>query len=306
MKDSKRASDLLTINEQTLQLLEFVIADGRFGINVAKVSAIMRYGQHQITPMPNSNPFVEGIFKPRDETMTVINLASYMGLPPSNDEEKDILIITKINNTKTAFHVHAVDAIATVSLADVEKPDATIYGGEESMATAVATYKDRLITIVDFEKILLDISPSQHYDPANISVIKNTTITQRPILVVEDSPLLEQIMLKALEKAGFVNIICASNGQEAWNLLKQFKERGGAIEDHVAALITDIEMPLMDGHALAKLMKEDNVLCKIPIFAFSSIVTDVLRDTGRDLGIIESVSKPQIASLIQLIDQHIL
>ncbi|MCL2387237.1 MAG: chemotaxis protein CheW, partial [Defluviitaleaceae bacterium] len=92
MVGSKRAAQMMEGDEQTLQLMEFIVAGGHFGINVAKVSEIMKYSQYPITPMPNSNPFVEGIFRPRMETMTVINLAAYMGLPPSEDEERDILI----------------------------------------------------------------------------------------------------------------------------------------------------------------------------------------------------------------------
>ena len=169
MVGSKKAkAEMLESGTQTLQLMEFIIAGGHFGINVAKVDEIMKYSQYTITPMPNSNPFVEGIFKPRNDTMTVINLAAYMGLPPSESEERDILIITKLNNAKTAFHVHGVKAIDVVAMSDIEKPDSTIYGGEEGMATGVAKFEDRLITIIDFEKILLDISPNLGFGPSDI------------------------------------------------------------------------------------------------------------------------------------------
>jgi len=286
--------------------MEFIVAGGHFGINVAKVSEIMKYIQYPITPMPNSNPFVEGIFRPRTETMTVINLAAYMGLPPSGDEERDILIITKLNNVETAFHVHGVEAINVVKLSDIEKPDSTIYGGEEGMATGIAKHGDKLITIIDFEKILIDISPNMGFSTHDIDKLGPRNRSTKPILIAEDSPLLERLIIGSLEKAGYVNIICTANGQEAWNTLEGFKISGEPIEKHVCAVITDIEMPLMDGHRLLKLIKNDPALRKLPVIVFSSLITDDNRVTGNKLGAVANISKPEIANLVTILDEHIL
>jgi len=303
---SKRVSEMIESNDQTLQLMVFIVAGGHFGINVAKVSEIMKYSQYPITPMPNSNPFVEGIFRPRTETMTVINLAAYMGLPPAEDEERDILIITKLNNVETAFHVHGVVAIETVRLSEIEKPDSTIYGGEEGMATGIAKHGDKLITIIDFEKILIDISPNLGFSPSDIDVLGMRSRSMKPILIAEDSPLLESLIISSLEKAGYVNIVCSSNGQEAWQQLESYKKSGQPIENHVCAVITDIEMPLMDGHRLLRLMKEDSVLKKIPVIVFSSLITDDNRALGEKLGAVASISKPEIANLVSLLDKSII
>ena len=306
MVGSKRVSEMIESDEQTLQLMEFIIAGGHFGINVAKVSEIMKYSQYPITPMPNSNPFVEGIFRPRTETMTVINLAAYMGLPPSNDEERDILIITRLNNVETAFHVHGVEAIDVVRMSDIEKPDSTIYGGEEGMATGIAKYGEKLITIIDFEKILFDISPNMGFSPTDIEKMGSRNRSLKPILVAEDSPLLERLIISSLEKAGYVNIICTANGQEAWNMLEGYRNSDGPIEDHVCAVITDIEMPLIDGHRLLRMIKDDAALKKLPVLVFSSLITDEMREVGERLGAIASISKPEIASLVTFLDQHVL
>ena len=292
--------------EQTLRLMEFVISGGHFGINVAKVHEILKYSQYPITPMPNSNPFVEGIFRPRTDTMTVINLAAYMGLPPSEDEDRDILIVTKLNNVKTAFHVHGVENISPVNLSDIEKPDPTIYGGEDGMTTGIAKYNDKLVTIIDFEKILFDISPDMGFKPDDIDKLGSRTRSMKPILLAEDSPLLEKLIITSLEKAGYVNIICTSNGQEAWSVLQNAKSGLIPIEERVAAVITDIEMPLMDGNRLLALIKDDDVLKKLPVIIFSSIITDEMRANGEKLGAVASISKPEIGNLITLLDNHIL
>jgi len=306
MVGSKRAIESDSGIQSKLQLMEFIIAGGHFGINVAKVDEIMKYSQHPITPMPNSNPFVEGIFRPRTDTMTVINLAAYMGLPPSQDEERDILIITKLNNVKTAFHVHGVEAIEAVAVSDIEKPDVTIYGGEEGMSTGIAKYGDKLITIVDFEKVLYDISPNLGFSDSGLNRLGERNRSDKPILIAEDSPLLERQLLSSLEKAGYVNVVCTSNGQEAWNLLQSYKKSGDPIEQHVCAVIADVEMPLMDGHKLLSLIKEDNILGHIPVLIFSSLISDDMKETGSKMGAIGSISKPEIAELVTLLDQHIL
>ena len=306
MAGSKRTREKIESNTQTLQLMEFIIAEGHFGINVAKVDEIMKYSQYPITPMPNSNPFVEGIFRPRTETMTVINLAAYMGLPPSPDEERDILIITKLNNVKTAFHVHGVKAIDVVKMSDIEKPDSTIYGGEEGMATGVANHDGRLITIIDFEKILIDISPNMGFSPSDVERLGIRDRSTKPILLAEDSPLLERLILSSLEKAGYVNIICTANGQEAWDLLRKYKESDSPIEEHVSTIITDIEMPVMDGHRLLKMIKADEKLRRVPVIIFSSLITEEMRKVGEKLGAVANISKPEIANLVTVIDAHIL
>jgi two-component system chemotaxis response regulator CheV len=286
--------------------MEFIVAGGNFGINVAKVGEIMKYSQYPITSMPNSNPFVEGIFRPRTETMTVINLAAYMGLPPSDDEERDILIITKLNNIETAFHVHGVDEISTIRMSNIEKPDSTIYGGEEGMATGIAKHGDKLITIVDFEKILIDISPNLGFSPSDIDKLGMRNRSTKPILLAEDSPLLERLILSSLEKAGYMNITWTSNGQEAWNILEGYKSSGHPIEEHVCAVVSDIEMPLMDGYRLLKLIKEDAILRKLPVILFSSLITEDNRELCSKLGAVASISKPEIANLVTILDENIL
>jgi two-component system chemotaxis response regulator CheV len=302
---SNKNNELLD-NGQTLQLMEFIVAGGNFGINVAKVDEIMKYIQDPITPMPNSNPFVEGIFRPRTDTMTVINLAAYMGLPPSENEERDILIVTKLNGIKTAFHVHGVEAIDSVDMSKIEKPDRTIYGEEEGMATGVAQVEDRLITVIDFEKILIDINPQTAMQSRSLERFGARPINSKPILLAEDSTTAERLVLESLEKVGYCNVASTSNGKEAWDTLVKYKSLGGNITDHVKAVITDIEMPVMDGHRLLKKIREDDVLKILPVIIFSTLITDDLRTLGEKLKATAQVGKNDIADLIDLVDLHIL
>lgn len=306
MIGTKKTEILLESGTNELELMEFTIAGQHFGINVAKVDEIIKYGTFPITPMPNSNPFVEGIFKPRDEIMTVINLAAYMGLPPSENEAHDILIVTTFNGIRTAFHVHDVEAIQRISWTAIEKPDSAIYGGEEGLATGIATVGSNLITIVDFEKILMDISPSVGIQVSDIDKLGYRAKSTKPILLAEDSPMLERLLLESLEKAGYVNVTCCQNGQEAWDYLTRAKNSGLPLEEQVAIVITDIEMPQMDGHRLLKQIRDDPDLRKLPVIIFSSLITDEMYIKGKKLEATGQITKPEIMHLVHLVDSNIL
>lgn len=154
---SSQTDILLESGTNELEILEFTIGGELFGINVAKVREIMKF--QPVKPMQNCHPDVEGVFKPREQVITVLNLAKYLNLGPSQNQERDIYILTHFNNLNFAFHVHTVVGIDRVSWAKMQKPDRIIYGGEEGVATGIAEFEGRLITILDFEKIVAEISP---------------------------------------------------------------------------------------------------------------------------------------------------
>ncbi|MDE6357390.1 MAG: chemotaxis protein [Eubacteriales bacterium] len=284
--------------------MEFTINGCSFGINVAKILEIMQYTE--VTTMPNSSPYVEGVFKPREDVITIINLASYMGLTPSEDPSRDIFIITVFNNVYTAFHVHSVEEIHKISWEDIEKPDTTIYSGEEGLATGIARIGDKLITILDFEKILADISPDKSIQVSDIEKLGERTKSGKPILLAEDSPLLEKLLVECLHKSQYTNTTICSNGKVAWDLLLEYKKEPGPIEDKVACIVTDLEMPKMDGHRLLKFIREDEDLKHIPVIIFSSLINDEMRLKGERLGATAQITKPEIANLVSLIDKYIL
>lgn len=304
MANPKKKEILLESGTNELEVMEFSIDGRAFGINVAKVVEILQFCK--ITPMPNSNPFIEGVFKPRESIMTVVNLAAYMGLPPTADETRNIFIITNFNKVLTAFHVHTVEGIHRISWEDIEKPDPTIYGGEEGLATGIARYDGRLITILDFEKILADISPDTSIKVSDINNLGTRTASVKPILIAEDSPLLERMIIESLEKSGYSNLIVCANGAEAWLKLQEFKEIGGTLKDHVSCVVTDLEMPKMDGHRLLKLIREDDYLSGLPVIIFSSLINEDMKNKGDSLGATAQISKPEIANLVSLIDKYIL
>ena len=291
---------LLESGTNEIEIMEFTIAGHTFGINVAKVREIMTYCP--ITPMQKSHPTVEGVFKPRDVLMTVINLPKYLNLPESENVEKDIFIVADFNNMRVAFHVNTVVGIDRISWESISKPDKTIYGGDEGVATGIAEYNNRLITILDFEKIVSDISPDSGIKLSDLDYLGDRQRSEYPILIAEDSMLLSKLILESLKKSGYVNVTQTNNGKEAWEFLNELKEHD-EVENHVACIITDIEMPQMDGHRLIKLVRDDPKLRTIPIIVFSSLINEEMKIKGKQLGADEQISKPEIAKLVSVIDK---
>lgn len=304
MVDTKKKGILLETGTNELEIMEFTISDNHFGINIAKVLELLEY--QEVTKMPHSNMYIEGVFKPRDTIMTVVDLATYLKLPKSSNPLKDIFIVTNFNLVKMAFHVHTVETIHRISWEDIEKPDRTIYGGQEGLATGIARKGDKLITIIDFEKIVSDISPADTIKIEDVTRLNRKDVINKPILVAEDSPLLEKLLLASLHEAGFNNVEICTNGKEAWDKLNEYKKLGIPIEKCVSCVITDIEMPKMDGHRLTKLIKEDPVLKKLPVIIFSSLITDEMRVKGESIGATAQISKPEIARLVHVIDNNML
>jgi len=303
MKSQNKAEILLESGTNELEIMEFTIDGELFGINVAKVREIMKISS--VKPMPNSHSVIEGIFKPRDTVITVLNLAKYLHLPESTDRDRDIFIVTNFNNLNFAFHVHTVVGIDRISWTSMQKPDNIIYGGQEGVATGIAEYEKRLITILDFEKIVAEISPEDGIKVADIDKLGHRNRNDKPILIAEDSMLLSKMIVESLHKAGYANIIKTENGQEAYNFLQEAKNEGDLLSDHVVCVVTDIEMPQMDGYHLTKLIKEDAVLKQLPVILFSSIINDEVKNKGLQVGADAQISKPEIARLVSVIDSLI-
>ncbi|MEY8390255.1 chemotaxis signal transduction protein CheV [Lachnospiraceae bacterium] len=289
---------LLENGTNELEVLEFTLAGNHYGINVAKIREILTY--QPVTPIPNAHPCVEGIFMPRDTMISVINLRGCLGLPVN--EKDGLFIITNFNKLNIAFHVDEVCGIHRLSWADIITPDATINIEENGVSTGVIKLEDRLIVILDFEKIVTDISPETGLQVSDIDELEERDRSDSPILIAEDSPLLSKLITDCLKKAGYTKLNVNNNGQEAWDKLCEF-QKAGNLDEKIHMIITDIEMPLMDGHRLTKLVKEDDELKHIPVIIFSSLVNEEMRRKGEMLGADAQLTKPEIGKLVNAIDK---
>lgn len=293
---------LLETGTNEIEIMEFKINNKLYGINVAKVREIMV--AESVTAMPLAHPVVEGVFKPRGSVITVVNLAKYLFGNEKSQGERDLFIVTNFNKMHIAFRVDSVEGIFRLSWSDIQKPDKTVSGGEEGVSTGITEINGNLVVILDFEKIVSEIAPRTGIQAEDISKLGERKTSEVPIILAEDSVLLSKMILECLHKAGYKNIIKFDNGQEAWDYLKTIQDEK-SLAEKVSLVITDIEMPAMDGHRLTKLIKNDKILKQIPVIIFSSLINDELYIKGKQIGADEQISKPEIGSLVEVID-HLL
>lgn len=238
---------------------------------------------------------------PRDKMITAISLKN--ALQMGDDESNDgLFIITNFNKLDVAFHVDRVMGIHRVNWTEIIKPDATVNNEVEGVSTGIVKFDDRLVIILDFEKIVSDISPETGLRMTEIEALGERERSSVPIVIAEDSHLLNKLINDALTAAGYVNIKRTEDGLEAWNYILEAKEKG-ELDSKVQLVITDIEMPQMDGHRLTHMIKTDDKLKDIPVVIFSSLVNEEMRIKGEALGADAQLSKPEIGNLVRIVDK---
>ena len=290
---------LLESGSGELEVLEFVINGNHYGINVEKVREILTY--QEITPVPNSHPCIEGIFMPRGDIITVIDLFQALGFP-NVDKRNNFLIVTNFNNLNIAFDVQVVLGIHRVSWSEVVKPDATVSGPGVGIATGIIKNRDNLLIILDFGRIVEGICPETSLKVSQIDGLETRERNEIPILIAEDSMMLCQLIKDSLNRAGYTKLTIKNNGQEAWDYLCELKKNNG-VEYGAKCIITDIEMPQMDGHRLLKLIRDTEGLKHIPVVIFSSLINDDMKRKGELLGANAQMTKPEIGKLVKILDE---
>ena len=290
---------LLESGTNEIEVMQFTIFGELYGINVAKVLEIMM--ADKVKPIPHSHDAVEGIFKPRETLLTVINLPKYLTGECGDTKDRDLFIITNFNKMHIAFRVHSVVGISRISWEAIQKPDKALTNGEDGVATGIAQCGDNLVTILDFEKIVAEIAPETSIQVSDIDKLGDRVQRDQSIILAEDSILLTKMISDSLFRAGYTNLTTFNNGREAWEFLESIRNEPD-FYTRAALLITDIEMPEMDGHRLTKLVKEDDSMKKMPVVIFSSLINEEMRVKGKQLGADEQLSKPEIGRLVEVMD----
>ncbi len=289
---------LLENGTNELEVLEFKLGNRHYGINVAKVREIIPY--QEVTPVPHSHPSIEGIFMPRGTMISAVDLKSCLQMGESG--QGGLFIITNFNSLDLAFHVDTVLGIHRVSWADIMKPSSTVANVEDGVSTGIIKKGDKLVIILDFEKIIADINPEVAIKVQDVQALSTRSRIDIPMLIAEDSALLNKLIVQSLETAGYTNLTHTENGQQAWDLICKWKDEG-ILNEKVQCVITDIEMPIMDGHRLTKLIKTDEKLKDLKVVIFSSMINDDLRRKGEALGADAQLTKPEIGSLVNAVDK---
>lgn len=298
---------LLESGTNELEIVEFYIDEpdgeggtyrGYYGVNVAKVLEIIR--MPAITELPEAqHTSVLGAFNLRNQIIPLVDLPMWLG-KSSVEEDSPKVIVTEFNNVCTAFQVSGVNRIHRISWEEVEPPNNYVASLSNNSITGVVKMNERIIFLLDLEKIVADLNPDL---ALKLDEAIDWSANQRyRALIADDSGLIRDMLRDLLEKANF-EVESTSNGREAWERLKDVKakaeEDGRRVTDYLQVMVSDIEMPSMDGHNLCKRIKEDSSLKSLPVILFSSLITDKLRHKGEAVGADDQVSKPEVTHLAQ-------
>ena len=281
----------LKVGSNEMELVDFRILkeendevyEGIYGINVSKVREIIRVPS--LTELPGTPEFIEGIFDLRDVVIPVVNLASWMGItPPDNVEKNSRVIITEFNNVLIGFIVHEAKRIRRINWNDIEP--ATFVSGSGSLdgskITGVTKIDgDSVLLILDLESVVQDLGL---YEPDIDNIPEELESFSGIALVLDDSSTARKIVKDALEKMGF-RTVEAIDGQEGLEKLDEmYKTYGEDISTHLKIIVSDVEMPRMDGFHFAANVKEDIRFSNIPIVFNSSISDHFSENRGKEAG----------------------
>ena len=294
---------LLESGTNELEIVEFEVANNKFGINVIKVKEIIQ--PMNVTFIPHVHPHVEGIIQLRGEVLPVVDMLKVLGISNVQRNPQQKYIVAEFNKQRVVFHVDNVTQIHRISWNQIEKPS-DMYQGGTSQVIGVIKHNDEMILLLDFERIMVDINPASSISIEAVKKLGKRERSEKKVVIAEDSPLLRKLLFDTMQEAGYMNVDFFENGRDAYEYLEALVKADKNIENHVQLVITDIEMPQMDGHHLTKKIKSHPDLRKLPVIIFSSLITDDLRHKGEEVGAEGQISKPEIAELILRMDQLIL
>jgi two-component system chemotaxis response regulator CheV len=275
------------INE--LEIVVFKVGDSVLGVNVAKVECILT--NQPTTVIPNSNKNIKGVINYRGRVIPVLDLIKTLKQDCNKPTKERFLILININNSDFAVEVSSVSGIRRLSWKEIETPPPIFLSQNETPITGIVNIKNDGITLMlDFEKILADLDPSL--------ALKESRATKglegKKLVVAEDSTFLLKIVNESLLKAG-ATVEKFGNGKDALDFLQNNST------DEIHCVITDIEMPIMDGLTLTKQIKSDSRLKGIPVILFSSIANENLKHKGLSVGADAQITKPEIDKLMELV-----
>ncbi|RRD65709.1 chemotaxis protein [Fretibacterium sp. OH1220_COT-178] len=298
MQEVKKVITEVGTNEW--QVVVFFLGDQSFAINVDKTREILRWPGCRV--IPDSPRALIGITSVRGEVLPMVDLRVFLGIEPSVDLEQSKVIVAEFNEVKLGFVVDAVERIYRINSEDLDSSLTGKYLGEWILY--VIKRDSRNVLLLDYEAIVQTISPQlsmqNKWDPSRATALMEGigNPTDYRIIVAEDSPLIRKQIKDALASGGFSNLLLCADGKEAYEAIMQ----DGADFD---ILITDVEMPRLDGLALTRRLKENPATKDLPIIVFSSIMAEDIKVKAASVGARYQITKPEIAQLVEYVVQII-
>lgn len=324
MNIDRNSSILTESGTNELEIIEFrlekIMPDGSskmcfYGINVAKVREVIRVPN--TTDYPNAQPNVLGVFSLRGKLIPLVDLAGWLNMTtPSNLDDK-VVIVTDFNRMSNGFLVDGVSRIHRISWEEVESPSQFLEASDQDCVVAVVRQESNLIMILDFEKVIADINPELSMGKYDVTQDKRVVIDDemlakraaKTVMVVDDSAFIRRLIENTLRSAGY-NVISAKDGAQALAMVIDFvrlsTEENQPIGNFVNGIVSDVEMPQMDGMHLVKRLRDIDEIKPLPIVMFSSLMSEENRRKALDLGANDTITKPEIGRMVELMDSLVL
>lgn len=291
---------LLESGTGELEILEFLIGNKHFAINIIKVKEVIDVEKGSITKLPQVNPAIAGLILCRNEIITLIDLKYIIEKEKQADSYSKV-IICEFNKLKVAFNIDAVLGVHRIKWEEIQKPDDV---STNSLVIGNILIDKTILLMLDFEKIVTDISPKTGISEDRIVDVEYKDRSNVKIALADDSVLIRKLLKDTLTKAGFRNLKTFDDGKQLYDYLKKLvDEKGDKFSENVHLVITDVEMPQMDGHTLTRRIKENPILRRLPVIIFSSLITDELKHKGESVKADAQLSKPEVGELIEIVDK---
>ncbi len=297
---------LLETGTNELEIIEFFINENTdkgvetryFGVNVAKVVEVVEAPEGLTGSEAAVHPSFLGTIPLRDLILPVVDLSVWLDLDKADDVNEPI-IVTEFNGMITGFLVSGVTQIHRVNWAEVEPPSKYVAGMATNCITGTIKINDRFVLMLDLEMVLADLDESGQTE-ANLSDV--VAEERYRALVADDSTSVRQLLLTNFTNANF-DVELAGDGAEAWSKLLAIKdkaqEEGKSPLDYLDAVVSDVEMPQMDGYTLTRRIKEDPILKVLPVTLFSSLISKSVLHKGKAVMADAQVTKPEFNGLTE-------
>jgi Chemotaxis signal transduction protein len=307
---------LLETGTNELEIIElFLLEEGAggqpapsyFGVNVAKVLEIIE-SPPALEPSPSAaHPSYLGVIPLRDMVLPVVDLSVWLGVTRQPTKHEPVLV-TEFNGVRTGFLVSGVTMIHRVSWSEVEPPSRYLSDMQGNCITGTVRLGDHFSLLLDLERALVELNALDMDVAEPVEEAPDPDAPMR-VLLADDSTSVRFLLKRNFENAGFV-VEAKNNGEDAWLYLQEIKaqaaEKGLPATRLLDAVISDVEMPRMDGYTLTKNVKSDPVLGQLPVVLFSSLISPNLLHKGQSVGADAQITKPEFGGLTNKVREIIL
>lgn len=324
MSEARKQDILLESGTNEMEIIEFYLGEQSFGINVQKLREIIQYEPEKKVSLPDSPPSMLGTLLVRGNTIPLIDLNRHLQrrCPDESSDKRQVVLICEFNGRITGFLVDGVNQIHRISWSQVS-PMAGFFGQYRPRFTGSVNVDAREILIVDLEHILTELDPEtalsyEEVPESEAPVLAALSPEQKAqlrgavhLMIAEDSAIIRAGIVDILKKAGYHQVATYVDGEKCFAAISRLKQEAdhagnGELAGVLDLLITDIEMPGMDGLTLCKRVREELGLKTLPVIMFSSLINEQMAHKCDSVGATGYISKPQIPALIELIDGHCL